>query len=60
MLLQLSERYTLEERRLYHARMSPPEEPEVPDSYTAMIPSNAASKLTRDEARPPNSLVFVT
>eukprot|EP00978_Attheya_sp_CCMP212_P022205 scaffold65954_cov50-Attheya_sp.AAC.1 len=37
MLLQLSERYTIEERRLYHARMTPPEEPEVPDSYTAMI-----------------------
>jgi hypothetical protein len=37
MLLQLSERYTIEERRLYHARMSPLEEPVVPDSYTAMI-----------------------
>jgi hypothetical protein len=37
MLLQLTERYTLEERRLYLARLSPTEEPAVLDPYTSMI-----------------------
>jgi hypothetical protein len=59
MLLQLSERYTLVERRLYHARMTPPEEPEVSDSYTAMIRGliwvSECYNMVGDEERSPSA-----
>eukprot|EP00978_Attheya_sp_CCMP212_P030434 scaffold111947_cov56-Attheya_sp.AAC.3 len=59
MLLQLSEQYILEERRLYHTHMSPPEEPEVPDSYTAMIRGllwvSECYNMVGDEERSPSA-----